>query len=203
MDDKVDKGFEWQYYKLSYRRKFIRTLWLIPWTILAIVLIYLFSKSIVQTCIWSFILVTVLVIQLIYNFLKWKKTESKREQIKFQFNRYNNKDFSECFDLADKTSNTIVIKEIEVENYQKSNEFMLKKFFLQITQIDNDVQEFCKETFEKGKNDIRNYLVSLQWVSIDGNELTIGYWGEYVNIELRVICNFNDSMWNISDIYYQ
>lgn len=27
--DKVDKGFELIYWKLSYRRKFIRTLWLV------------------------------------------------------------------------------------------------------------------------------------------------------------------------------
>ena len=36
----VDKGFELRYHKLSYRRRFIRTLWLIPWMILILILVY-------------------------------------------------------------------------------------------------------------------------------------------------------------------
>lgn len=37
--EKIDKGFELSYYNLSYRRRFIRTLWMIPFAILVIVTI--------------------------------------------------------------------------------------------------------------------------------------------------------------------
>ena len=37
--EKIDKGFELDYWKLSYRRKFIRTLWLIPLGIIAVMLV--------------------------------------------------------------------------------------------------------------------------------------------------------------------
>ena len=38
-EQKVDKGFELAYDKLSYRRRFIRTLWLIPWIFIALFLL--------------------------------------------------------------------------------------------------------------------------------------------------------------------
>ena len=43
--NKVDKGFELVYWKLSYRRKFIRTLWMIPWTIVALIFIQIVGKN--------------------------------------------------------------------------------------------------------------------------------------------------------------
>ena len=36
MSQKVDKGIELCYWKLSYRRKFIRTLWIIPFEVIVI-----------------------------------------------------------------------------------------------------------------------------------------------------------------------
>lgn len=68
----VDKGFELRYYKLSYRRKFIRTLWFIPWCILALTGLYWLGMS------NGFIIITAIVfgstatIQAIYNYRKWK-----------------------------------------------------------------------------------------------------------------------------------
>lgn len=38
--EKVDKGFELFYAKLSWRRKFIRTLWFLPFTVLCLVYIW-------------------------------------------------------------------------------------------------------------------------------------------------------------------
>ena len=48
--DKVDKGFELIYWKLSYRRKFIRTLWLIPWAVASLVYIQIAGKNYVYDC---------------------------------------------------------------------------------------------------------------------------------------------------------
>ncbi len=75
--DKVDKGFELIYWKLSYRRKFIRTLWMIP---IAIVIIFYFHttfQSILQTCLVATLLAIMLLIQAIYNYRKWKNETCK------------------------------------------------------------------------------------------------------------------------------
>ena len=74
--EKKDKGFEIIYFKLSYRRKFFRTLISLP-LLLLLPLIFYFET------IWSFkvkiIIVTISIlifaIQLLYNFYMWKKNE--------------------------------------------------------------------------------------------------------------------------------
>jgi len=39
MDNGIDKGFCLMYHKLSYRRKFIRTIWMTPFAILVIYIV--------------------------------------------------------------------------------------------------------------------------------------------------------------------
>lgn len=47
MDKKmVDKGSEFIYWNLSYRRKFIRTLWMIPLSILVLALMIIWNSNI-------------------------------------------------------------------------------------------------------------------------------------------------------------
>lgn len=70
-NDKTDKGFEIFYKNLSYRRKFIRTLWLAPFIALAI--FFLIGENIILNIIKSIFFITIFFIQLIYNYLKWKK----------------------------------------------------------------------------------------------------------------------------------
>ena len=75
--EKVDKGMAFCYWKLSYRRKFIRTLWMIP---IAIVIIFYFHttfQSILQTCLVATLLAIMLLIQAIYNYRKWKNETCK------------------------------------------------------------------------------------------------------------------------------
>lgn len=78
----VDKGFEIYYYNLSYRRRFIRTLWMIPWIILVLGIGYLFRISIFQLIIWGIALIIILIMQLVDNFKEWRK-ERKKELNKF------------------------------------------------------------------------------------------------------------------------
>lgn len=74
--EKVDKGFVFFYSKLTYRRKMIRDLWSLPIIVISLFVIYRFSG-------WGFhvnlfvtiILLALYVIQLLYNFMKWKKFE--------------------------------------------------------------------------------------------------------------------------------
>ena len=79
--NKVDKGFELVYWKLSYRRKFIRTLWMIPWTIVSLIFIQIVGKNykytILYTILAGIIYLVILPIQAIYNYKKWMKEEMK------------------------------------------------------------------------------------------------------------------------------
>ncbi len=72
---KKDKGFELLYKNLSYRRRFIRTIWLIPiGVIVGIVITYL--SIIVSIFYWIWFLIS-LTKQLKDNYTLWKK-ESKK-----------------------------------------------------------------------------------------------------------------------------
>ncbi|WP_248484042.1 hypothetical protein [Tepidibacter aestuarii] len=63
---KVDAGFELCYWNLSYRRKFIRTLWCLPFLFL---LVPICPNTVIAFCCILFI------IQAIYNYKKWKSEE--------------------------------------------------------------------------------------------------------------------------------
>jgi len=75
MDNKIDKGFEASYGKLSYRRKFIRTLWLIPFAVAAIMMFLISQANITYAVAASIIILIIFFVQLIYNYKKWKHIE--------------------------------------------------------------------------------------------------------------------------------
>lgn len=58
------------YWELSYKGKFIRTLWMVPVTIL--ILLILFKISTPFTIASAVFLFVLLIAQLIYNYTKWK-----------------------------------------------------------------------------------------------------------------------------------
>ena len=68
-----DKGFELQYAKLSYRRKFIRTIWLIPVGIAAIILFQWRFANAYLTVAVSSVLCIVTIVQAFCNYRKWKR----------------------------------------------------------------------------------------------------------------------------------
>jgi len=69
-NNKVDKGFQLIYWKLSYRRKFIRTLWMTPFAIIAIALMFLAGGNILINTVLSLLIVVMYFIQLIYTYVK-------------------------------------------------------------------------------------------------------------------------------------
>jgi len=75
MRNKTDKGFELRYWRLSYRRKFIRALWIAP----AVLLFLLFPAEYAILGIpRNDLIVVVLVlaaIQAAFNYHKWKQEE--------------------------------------------------------------------------------------------------------------------------------
>ena len=68
---KVDKGFELFYSRLSYRRKFIRTMWMIPWEIAALIGLQLVGKNYVYTLIAGILCTGVLTVQALETYKKW------------------------------------------------------------------------------------------------------------------------------------
>lgn len=72
MSEKVDKGIEICYWKLSYRRKFIRTLWLILIGIIIIVGFYKEFDINIFTGIIEIVIFSVILMQAFYNYKKWK-----------------------------------------------------------------------------------------------------------------------------------
>lgn len=69
--DKVDKGFELFYSRLSNRRKFIRTMWMIPWEIATLIGLQLVGKNYVYTLIAGILCTSVLAFQAIETYKKW------------------------------------------------------------------------------------------------------------------------------------
>lgn len=69
--DKVDKGFKLLYDSLSYRRKFIRILWLIPLGIVVDIIVTYIS-IITSLFYWLWFIISAIK-QLKYNYAMWKK----------------------------------------------------------------------------------------------------------------------------------
>ena len=67
----VDEGFELSYAALSYRRKFYRTLWLLPLTPIALFVNWLGLPGIF----WFVVALAVFVAQAAHNYTKWKSEE--------------------------------------------------------------------------------------------------------------------------------
>lgn len=72
---KIDKGFAFIYWKLSYRRKFIRTLWMSPVIVITILGLQLVCDSSLFIRVIEIALVLSFVIQAIYNYIKWRTKE--------------------------------------------------------------------------------------------------------------------------------
>ncbi len=118
----------------------------------------------------------------------------------FEKDRYDSALLLEKWLEADKDAGTIVVEDIEVEGYDPEYEDLICRFWKSITAIDNSVQDFCTEECSKSGEDSKNYVVDLSWVSLEDGQIELGYWGRFVNVELRV--TLNDQM-NITDIYFQ
>ncbi len=72
---KVDKGFKFAYHGLSYRRKFLRTIYSIPLCIFPLAIIYYFDGFTANFIFVTLLLVIVFVFQTSYNCIKWKKED--------------------------------------------------------------------------------------------------------------------------------
>lgn len=83
MSEKVDKGVEFCYWKLSYRRKLIRTLWMIPVLIMINIAFYKAFPAYSYARIIGVILFLPVFIQAAYNYKKWKNETAQEEDVKY------------------------------------------------------------------------------------------------------------------------
>ncbi|WP_113928064.1 hypothetical protein [Bacillus sp. P14.5] len=76
--EKKDKGFVYAYYRLSYRRRMIRALWNIPIVVLLLIGISVWGEfNFNETLLISVFFFVLLIVELLYNYLKWKKHEKQ------------------------------------------------------------------------------------------------------------------------------
>lgn len=75
---KTDRGFQFFYYKLSYRRRFLRSLYLSPLVVILWGLVMFRTSVWSQTTkvLWTIFIATVFLFEIGYNYIKWKKEES-------------------------------------------------------------------------------------------------------------------------------
>jgi hypothetical protein len=71
----VDRGFHLLYGGLSYRRKFIRTFWVICLTPLLLIVPQGYSLMGKSIEVWTFVALAVGFAQLLYNFVMWHAVE--------------------------------------------------------------------------------------------------------------------------------
>jgi len=78
--NRIDKGFQLSYWKLSYRRKFMRTLWTIPFSI-AVILVYFYRShsfhserlAAAAPVVLAGLLTVITLVQLVYTYIRWKR----------------------------------------------------------------------------------------------------------------------------------
>lgn len=75
--DKVDKGFKFNYFSLSYRRKMIRTLISLPMIVVLFIVMHYFTDWNRGTIVLVGILFFIgFLVQLLYNYSMWKRHEA-------------------------------------------------------------------------------------------------------------------------------
>ncbi|KOR89324.1 hypothetical protein [Paenibacillus solani] len=132
-----------------------------------------------------------------------------KQHLQFKINRFSTNEVLTAWEDADKSKDVILLEfansdwSIEVNDIQNISHQMFEHFLSKIDVFDNGVQLFCKEVYENSNFKIENYIVSLQWISVLENSITMGYWGDYVNVELRSNIECDNGIWKQKDIYYQ
>lgn len=132
-----------------------------------------------------------------------------KQHLLFEFNRFSTNEVLTAWENADKSKDVILLEadnsdwSIEVDGIQNISHQTFEHFLSEIDAFDNGVQHYCKEVYENSNSKIENYIVSLQWISVLENSITMGYWGDYVNIELRSNIECDNGIWKQKDIYYQ
>lgn len=76
--EKKDKGFVFNAYKLSYRRRFIRSIWALPFIFLLYIAMYWFGDLTTnEYIVIGIIFILVALLDITTSYMKWKKNEKE------------------------------------------------------------------------------------------------------------------------------
>ncbi|MBD7971026.1 hypothetical protein [Paenibacillus gallinarum] len=132
-----------------------------------------------------------------------------KRNLLFNFNRFSENEVLIEWEKAVKSEDVIVLESInsdwsiEIDGIQSISQQEFESFLSKIDVFDNEVQLYCKEIYEKSSFGAENYIVTLQWISVLKNSITMGYWGDYVNVELRSNIKYENGIWKQIGICYQ
>lgn len=107
-----------------------------------------------------------------------------KQQLLFKFNRFSANEVLTAWENADKSKDVILL---ESANLGWS--------------FDNKVHFIVKRSMKTVI--LKQKIISLQWISVLQNSITLGYWRDYVNIELKSNIECDNGVWKQKDIYYQ
>ena len=79
MKNGTDEGNQVVYWKLSYRRKFIRTLWLIPFIILVLIALFVILDNPALVVGYAVLMIIATGLQLLYTYRRWKREEAEQQ----------------------------------------------------------------------------------------------------------------------------
>lgn len=134
-----------------------------------------------------------------------------KRNLLFNFNRFSENEVLIEWEKANKSKDIIVLESnnldsdwsIEIDGIQSTSQQVFESFLSKIDAFDKEVQLYCKGVYVKSDFGAENYIVSLQWISVLKNSITMGYWGDYVNVELRCNIEYENGIWRQIGICYQ
>ena len=147
----------------------------------------------------------------LWDFFKQKTTIApSKPPFAIQKNRYPANILIPLWEQADRSKTNISLESnnpffsIDITGIEKIDCVNLVQVLSYIDDFDAIVQDFCKESYDASSFDMKNYMVVLAWISIESEcKIIMGYWGEYVNIELRAVFERKENLWKKVDLYFQ
>ena len=113
--------------------------------------------------------------------------------------RYKSDYYYQKWLTADKSSGTVLVEDIEVEDYDPKYENIAEAFWQTISDIDNHVQQFCDDAYRTSNFGPENYIADLAWIRFHNDGATLGYWGRTVNFEFEAECSFCNGTWTVKE----
>jgi hypothetical protein len=111
--------------------------------------------------------------------------------------RYNSELLLQKWSEADKSAGTFLVEDIEVVDYDPAYESIAEAFWKNISDIDNQVQDYCEESYRKSSFGPENYIADLAWLEFSDDGVYLVCWGRTVNFEIGAKCSYINGGWKI------
>lgn len=117
----------------------------------------------------------------------------------FEKNRYNFTQLINKIRVMETIASVILDEETDIEIYEgdKVSKDELIDILQNFNDLDNLVQDECKNEYEKNRLDIDNDQFAPSWIKVLDNEVLIGYWGIKVNSDFEKTFVKIDGKWRM------